>query len=104
MQFVVIINLEKEVAKDLNKRNRDTCNYKPIGLYIKAPHDFSEFNMNSPELHGRIQSRVFYAHDIEPGQEYTIYLEGYAPVGPLSVPEDKEFEIVTFPNKQVSFA
>ena len=101
MQFIVIINLEKEVAKDLNKRNRDTCNYEPMGLYIEAPHDFSEFNMNSPELHGRIQSRVFYSHDIKPGQKYTICLKGYAPVGPLSVPYDKEFAIVPFPNKKI---
>lgn len=101
MQFIVIINLEKEVAEDLNRRNFRTCTYNPIGLYIKAPHSFSELNMNSPELHGRIQSRVFYTHDIEPGQEYTICLEGYEPVGPLSVPRDKEFEMVTFPNKKV---
>lgn len=101
MQFVVIINLEKEVAEDLNQRNSNTCQYDPIGLHIDAPHDFSEFNMNAQELHGRIQSRVFYAHDIKPGQEYTIHLKGYAPVGPLSVPYDKEFDIVTFPNKRV---
>ncbi len=100
MQFIVIVKLEKDVATDLNGRNPNTCEYNPIGLYIEAPHSFTELNMNS-NSHGQIQSRVFYAHDIEPGQEYTICLKGYVPVGPLSVPEDREFEIVTFPNKKI---
>ena len=99
MEFVVIIKLEKEVADDLNHRNPYSCTYNPIGLYIKSRDQFREFNVNS-KLHGRIRSRVFYAHNIQPGQEYTICLEGYAPVGPFFVPEDKEFEIVTFPNKK----
>lgn len=94
MQFAIIIELEKEVANKLN--------YTEKGIYIQAPYSFCEFNCNNHNMHSKIQNRVFWTNDANPGDTFTVCFDGYEPQGPFSVPDDKEFKIVSFPNKPVN--
>ena len=95
MEFIVIIKLSQSTANDLNKRQSN-------GLQIIGEHEFRELN-NSTPLHGRIQSRVFYALDVAPGEKYKIILgERTSPESEkkFTIPGDKEYKIVSFPKSK----
>lgn len=93
MEFVAIIKMSQSTADDLNHRTRD-------GLQIIGEHGFKELN-NSELLHGRIQSRVFYALDVNPNEEYKVILgKQTAPDAEIffTIPNDREYEIIDFPD------
>ena len=90
MEFVVIINLSPNIASDLNQRTKD-------GLQIvNGVHNFRELNCCT-DLHGRIESRVFYAQDVHPNEKYVLVLgklEEPEKVKEFIIPTDKEYIIL----------
>lgn len=101
MEFVLILNLDPSVAKDLNERNPDHPDpNKRTGLSITSEHEFRELN-NCANFHRNIESRVFYAQDVEPDDYYVITMPGYKSVSKL-VPCDKEYDIIDYNPSKVS--
>lgn len=95
MEFVLIINLSSSIAKDLNQRRPDHPDpNKRTGLEVKSEHCFRELN-NCANFHGNIESRVFYAQDVEPDDYYVITMPGYKSVSKL-VPCDKEYDTIDY--------
>ena len=95
MEFIVIIELSQSTANNLNIRQSN-------GLQIIGEHEFRELN-NSKQIHRWIQSRVFYASDVTPGEKYKIILgERTSPESEteFTIPGDKEYEIVNFPESE----
>ena len=92
MEFIAIIKLPKSTSDILNHRTKD-------GLQITGKYEFRELN-NSTALHRRIQSRVFYASNVNPDENYKIILGKLtspdAEVS-FSIPDDREYEIIDFP-------
>lgn len=92
MEFVAIIKLPRSTALNLNKRTND-------GLQIIGKHGFRELNYSTP-LHGEIESRVFYAQDVNPEETYKIILGTKSHPDAqktFTIPDDQEFQIVDFP-------
>lgn len=101
MEFVLIIKVEDHsIAADLNTRGPHNSDpNKKEGIKVISEHGFRELNNNDGKLHGKIQSRVFYCQDCNPGDPYTIKLSPYQDVT-RRIPDNREFEIVDYPPKK----
>ena len=101
MEFVLIIKVEDlSIAADLNTRGpHNTDNNKKEGIKVISKHGFRELNNNDGKLHGKIQSRVFYCQNCNPGDSYTIKLSPYQDVN-RRIPDNREFEIVDYSPKK----
>ena len=96
-EFVVIVHLTEYLANKLNVDNTGGKNY---GLECRCKHGFRELNCNNG-IHGTIDSRIFYAQDVQSGDNVEIFMEDrtgeenkkIASVS-FAIPDNREFEIV----------